>query len=509
MAIELKQQLQMRQQLVMTPQLQQAIKLLQLSRMELIDSIREEMLENPMLIEEGMDESPEVAALSATSAERERGDESGAVAAETPAAQSSSSAEGPVSPAEPAPSPGDSPAEAGDKVAEIDWENYLDTYSHTNHGPTVRRAQDELPSLEQTLTKSPDLTDHLVWQLRMSDLTGEDESIAMMIIHNLDPNGYLADITTEEITAEIERAPELVETILAQLQCFDPVGVCARSLQESLLIQAAVHYPEDEDLQRVIQDHMPNLERKNYQVIAKDVELPLEEIIEIAKLVASMDPKPGRQYTGEDIHYITPDVHVLKVGDDYLTVLNEDGLPKLKVSDYYRQALSGSATSSARDYVQERLRSAVWIIRSIHQRQRTILKVTESIMKRQRDFLNHGITHLKPLILRDVADDIGMHESTVSRVTSNKYVHTPRGIFELKFFFNSGIKRYGADDIASEAVKDQIKQIVGGENPKKPHSDQQVVRILAQRNIHIARRTVAKYREMLGILPSSKRKRLF
>ena len=499
MAIEMKMQLRMSQSLVMTPQLQQAIKLLQLSRMELIENIQTEMLENPVLVEEGMDQSPTDAADAAGEAEASRSD----LPASTAAASADGSAEGGLDPKEAA------PAEK-DPIADIDWESYLDTYSsQPTTGPTVRRSADELPSLEATLTKTPDLTDHLEWQLRLTKIDATSETLGLMIIHNLDDNGYLSDVTCEELAEQAEVEVEQVEDALSLVQHLDPVGVAARDLRECLLIQAKLHHAADEELAQVISVHMSNLERKNYQAIARDMKLPMEEVIEIARTVSELDPKPGRVYSGGDTHYVSADISVVKVGDDYEIVLNEDGLPKLRVSDYYRSALQGSKEKEAKEYIQEKLRSAVWIIRSIHQRQRTIYKVTESIVKFQREFLDKGIAYLKPLILRDVADDIGMHESTVSRVTTNKYVNTPQGLFELKFFFNSGIRRYGSDDIASEAVKDKIKQIVSAEDPKKPFSDQAIVRLLAQKDIHIARRTVAKYREILGILPSSKRKRLF
>ena len=487
MAIEMKQQLRMAQQLVMTPQLQQAIKLLQLNRMELVETISTEMLENPVLVEEGMDDSPAEAARKAdekpTDGQEQPRLEEGAKEVDTPPDR--------------------------DRINEIDWENYLDTYSQPSPGPSVRRAPDELPSIEATLSKTPSLPDHLEWQLRMSHLSEAEQTLGIMIIHNLDDNGYLSDTTVEEIAEHAGVAVEDVEAALVEVQLLDPVGVAARDLRECLRIQALVHHSQDEDLLAVIDRHLGNLERKNYQAIARDMKLPMEEVIEIARTVSEMDPKPGRMYTGSDTHYVSPDIYVMKVGDDYLTLLNEDGLPKLKVSDYYRTALASSGEAGAKEYIQEKLRSAVWIIRSIHQRQRTILRVTQSIVKFQREFLDKGIAYLKPLILRDVADDIGVHESTVSRVTTNKYVHTPQGLFELKYFFNSGIRRYGDDDIASEAVKDKIKQIVSAEDSRKPNSDQQIVRILAEQDIHIARRTVAKYRDILGILPSSKRRQLF
>jgi RNA polymerase sigma-54 factor len=241
--------------------------------------------------------------------------------------------------------------------------------------------------------------------------------------------------------------------------------------------------------------------------MAADLGQPLEEVYEAVKGIASLVPKPGYAYSEDEPVYITPDVYVYKIGDQYFVVSNDDGLPKLKISNFYRTALSGS--TQERQYVQDKLRSAQWLIRSIQQRQRTIIRVTESIIKFQREFFDFGINHLKPLILRDVAEDIQMHESTISRVTTNKYVHTPQGIFELKFFFNSGINRTDGEDIASESVKLKIKEIVDKEDEKKPISDQKIVELLRGQNIDIARRTVAKYREQLGILSSSKRKQVF
>ena len=247
------------------------------------------------------------------------------------------------------------------------------------------------------------------------------------------------------------------------------------------------------------------------QQAAQDLKVPLEDVVAATRLLSKLDPKPGRNFSGDDAQYITPDVSVVKLGEEYTVILNDDGLSKLRISDAYRQALKGGQLKPGvtKEFVQDKLRSAMWLIRSIHQRQRTIYKVTESIVKFQRDFLDKGIAYLRPLILRDVAEDIGMHESTVSRVTTNKYVHTPQGIFELKYFFNSSIARTGGDDIASEAVKNHIKQLVGTEDPKNPYSDQKIVELLKSQGIEIARRTVAKYREVLGVLPSSKRKKYF
>jgi RNA polymerase sigma-54 factor len=497
MGMEMRQELKLSQQLVMTPQLQQAIRLLQLSRMELADLVHEEMLENPILDDE-LDLENE------RSRERDEmgGDEQqlhqleGAGTTETPV-------EGSVV---------DGVAQTeikGDATAvnEIDWENYLDNYSMGPPMPAFRADGEELPSLEATLTKPPSLHDHLAWQLKMTDMAPEQLEIGMTILGNVDSDGYFKDPPLSELAADLGIDEAICEDVLEKIQTFDPIGVGARNLAECMLIQAIAAGQDDDLVVKMIKSHLGNLEKKNYQAIARDLKQPLEEIYEAAKVIMEFDPRPGRQYSSDDPHYVTPDVYIHKVGDKYFVVPNDDGLPKLKISGFYKNAMGNSAAS--KDYVQDKLRSAQWLIRSIQQRQRTIIKVAESILKFQREFFDKGIAHLKPLILRDVAEDIGMHESTVSRVTTAKYVHTPQGIFELKFFFNSGISRTNGEDLASQAVKSKIKELVDSEDPKRPHSDQKIVELLKKGGIDIARRTVAKYREQLGILSSSKRKQVF
>lgn len=500
--MELKQSLKMSQQLVMTPQLQQAIKLLQLSRMELLEQVRAEMEQNPLLeqpdetVEGDLSEkAPGEASLEAANLEpvdlepRERTDVAEEVKPEN----------GP---------------------AEIDWDQYLNSYQFNE--PTVPSNKglvdlDDLPSFEANLVKREDLAEHLHAQLAGLTLNDAEARIAAAIIGNLDDDGYLKlpDVEGDpliHLANETDVPLQVAERMLRKIQQLEPRGCGARDLQECLLIQCrALADPAAPLLGTIIKKHLKLLESKNLPAIAKDLGVTLEEVIEASKLLHRLDPKPGRNYTGEDPQYITPDVFVVKLGDDYTVVLNDDGLSKLRISDAYRQALKRGMlpNGKTKEFVQEKLRSAMWLIRSIHQRQRTIYKVTESIVKFQREFLDKGIAYLKPLILRDVAEDIGMHESTVSRVTTAKYVHTPQGIFELKYFFNSSIARTGGDEIASEAVKNHIKQIVAAEDPKKPYSDQQIVELLRAQGIEIARRTVAKYREVLGVLPSSKRRKYY
>jgi RNA polymerase sigma-54 factor len=391
-------------------------------------------------------------------------------------------------------------------VNEIDWDAYLENYSSPL--PAGGVGGDDLPGPEQTLTESQNLTAHLLEQLGVAECSVEERAIAEVIIGNLDEAGFLREITLEELATSIEVDLELAEEALMLVQEFDPIGVGSRSLAECLLTQARIQYPGDVVVRNVL-GHLGDLERKDYSCIARAIDATKIEVIDAHRRIMTLEPRPARQWEGDDTSYITPDIYIVKRGDDWVPMLNDDGLPRLRVSDYYRRALKGSDQAEAKSYVQERLRSAVWLIRSIEQRQRTIVRVTDSIIRFQREFFDRGIDHLRPLVLREVADDIGMHESTISRVTTNKYVHTSRGIYELKFFFNSSIRKEDGVDIAAEAVKQRIKKIVEAENRRKPFSDQKLVQVLSDdHGIEIARRTVAKYREMLGILSSSKRKQL-
>ncbi len=500
---EIRQVLSLKQtlQLVMTPQLQQAIKLLQLSRLELVDMVHQEMLENPVL-EEGQEGAAAEPAEGARTEAEEAQDRDHAQAEK-----------------EAADAPPEEPRER-DQLNDIDWEKYLENYTaYVPVGSAVRPGGEELPSFENVLTKKTSLSDHLMWQLRMSALGEQDQVVGAQIIMSINEDGYLeADdedrlagrSPTESLAATMDVPVEQVERVLAVVQNFDPVGVAARDLRECLLVQARHLGVENGLVYAIIGSHLAAVERKNFQAIARALKVSKEEVLEAVKVIVQLEPKPGRLYVEEEPQYITPDIYVIKVGDDYAIMLNEDGLPKLKVSNYYRRALAESARGGeTRNYIQDKLRSAVWLIRSIHQRQRTIYRVTESIVKFQREFLDKGIAFLKPLVLRDVAEDVSLHESTVSRVTTNKYVHTPQGIYELKYFFNSSISRVVGEDLASEAVKDKIRHICAAEAPDKPLSDREIVDLLKGQNIDIARRTVAKYREMLGILPSSKRKKVY
>jgi RNA polymerase sigma-54 factor len=475
MAMQLKTSLKLSQQLRMTPQLQQAIKLLQLSRLELETAVRKELEENPVL-EEVQDVAEDASRLEAREANPD---------------EASSQQD-----------------QSDPRQDEFEWENYVDQkYKPPQSGPG---GTDEIMNYENMISSETTLHDHLLWQMNLGGFSEEEENYLAVLISYVDDDGYiktpLSEISQEESVDEKE-----LEEMLPFLQEFDPPGVGARDLKECLIIQAK-HLEEDtNDLVHLVNNHLKDLEKKNYNGIAKAMEASMEDIVEMCKIIYSMDPKPGRSFMPQDTQFVTPDVYVYKVGDEYMVSLNEDGLPRLRISNLYKNILKGEKSSGgkAQEYIQDKLRSAVWLIKSIHQRQRTIYKVTESIVKHQQDFFEKGPEHIKPMILRDIANDIGMHESTVSRVTTSKYVHTPRGIFELKYFFNSGISMTDGDSLASESVKLKIKDLVGKENPKNPLSDQKIVELLKKDGIKIARRTVAKYRDMLKILPSSKRKKLF
>nr|WP_276204391.1 RNA polymerase factor sigma-54 [Enhygromyxa salina] len=510
----MRQELRMSQQLVMTPQLQQAIKLLQLSRMELQDLVRNELLENPLLEESqemGTSNEEPVSAVEMQDGVEQQGDSGENKPAEQPSQE--------VKADEP-------------NADNFDWEAYLEHHSLSGGLPaSAVRPDDDLPGLEQTMADEETLVEHLMWQVRLSNFSALEEDVAEYIVRSLSPSGYLRGVTLPQMARRLGCSTLLVEQVLRRVQQLDPLAIASRNLAEVLWIQARhPEHPIDDPLVlAIIAKHLPNLEKRAYPVVARDTGEALEEVYEATKVIMGLEPRPARQFVSESPQYVTPDVYVHKIGEEYLVTLNDDGLPKLKISNYYKAAMLADGkgkggkgqgkgagkslgkgdTGQAKDYITERLRSAQWLIRSIQQRQRTILKVTKSILKFQREFFEKGPQHLRPLILKDVAEDIEMHESTVSRVTTNKYVHTPQGIFELKYFFNAGISKRGGGELASEAVKDKIKRLVDAEDTKKPYSDQKLVELLRDDGIKIARRTVAKYREQLHLLSSSKRRKLF
>lgn len=527
MALELKQQLRLSQQLVMTPQLQQAIKLLQLNRLELVNLVQQELQENPVLEESDVEEETQAEREDASPEEYEGSDEASASSDDARSDEAQGDADGDgdrervdegLNALDEFPAQGESdqggddsaPSDA-EKIADVEWESYLESNPMT--GLESRGlADDDRPSLEATYARRPSLAEHLEWQLQVTDLSPRGIEIASWIIGNIDDRGFLRS-TVEDLARQADAEEAEVEVVLQAIQTLDPVGVAARDLRECLLLQLASKRIRDPLVLRIVDEHLDLLQKRDFRALTRLTGATLREVADAAEVVGGLEPRPGRGFGGEDPVYITPDIYVYKVGDDFHVLLNEDGLPKLKINSMYREVLSGDGAKDlekeTKNYVHDKVRSAMWLIKSIHQRQRTIYKVMQSIIRFQREFFEQGVSQLKPLNLRDVADDIEMHESTVSRVTTNKYVHTPQGIFELKYFFNSSIGRFdGGDALASESVKEKIRKIIASEDPMRPMSDQRIAEMLKSANIDIARRTVTKYREAMNILSSTKRRQI-
>lgn len=480
MELGLQQSLVLTQQLVMTPQLQQAIKLLQLSRIELAEMIQQEIEQNPALDESSTEE---------TSNNKITAKES---------KSSSTEKEKPVK---------EVTIEEKERT-DTDWENYINEYNSTGRAYTETE-NIQAPNYEAFTSEKKTLKDHLQWQLRLSDLSKQEEQIGVMIIGNLNLDGYLCS-SVEEIAKACSSDIESIENVLSTLQTFDPPGICARDLCETLLIQTQHLGLDNPIIIEIIKNHLKNLENRNSKKIAQALKISEDDVRAAVSIIQYLEPKPGRKFSTDEPAYITPDIYVYKHGDDFKIVMNDDGLPKLRINSFYKDAVAKNRKLSkeTKDYLNDKMRSASWLIKSIHQRQKTIYLVMESILKFQKNFFEKGIAYLKPLILKEIAEDIEMHESTISRVTTNKYAYTPQGLFELKYFFNSSIQRNGGESMASASVKDKIRLLIEKEDPQKPLSDEKLADILLLSNIQIARRTVAKYRKALNILPSNKRKQL-
>lgn len=481
MALELRQQLKLTQQLVMTPQLQQAIKLLQMSRLELIDTVQQELMENPFL-EEG------------------EGDFSG-------------ESEGSIDDFKDL----RQPEKDADSVYEkelsgnADWEDYLGDFassSRQSHAHEVEMPE-EGSAFESRFAAKPNLESHLHWQLRLSSLTESQKDIGECIIGNLNSSGYLA-ASVEEIAELAGVGTAQVLPVLHAVQRFDPVGVACQTPAECLLVQVEVlGYDRDPVLVELIRDHLEDLQERRYKPLLKKFSLNLDDLQEYLHLITTLDPLPGASFGGDDPVFVSPDVYVYGYENDFVIVLNDEGLPHLRLSDIYEGSLA-SVSDKDKEYFQDKIRAASWLIKSLHQRQRTLYKVVESVVQHQKEFFRHGVSRLQPLILKDIADDIEMHESTVSRITTNKFVATPHGIFELKFFFNSALELDDGTQVGSESVKMEIKNLIAGEEPQNPLSDEQIGEILKERlKVNIARRTIAKYRTAMGIDSSSKRRKIF
>ena len=518
MAIQQKLQTRLSQKLILTPSLQQAIKLLPMSTIELIDLLNQEVVENPLL-----EEIPDDGLPSADSAEQ----------------VGKTGAEGPEAPS----------ADRQDAWDDADYEYFFGDYLDDGYRSRTPTEFKELPPIENTLSSGTSLSEHLLRQL--GEQTDDDRlrEIGSVIVGNLNEDGYLV-ASIEEIASMGPWPRATVERALARVQKLDPVGVAARDLRECLLLQlehrvdggeggggddlvgeeaandvkatCRLSLPREvgevllgEDAARgcrtcetIVREHLSLLHNRQLPDLARLLGMTIESLKAHVERLRQLDPKPGSRLNPVRPNYVIPDVSVVKVDDDYVAVLNDDRMPQLRISPVYRRMMSKASRSSdeTRAYVKKKLESAKWLIKSVDQRQRTIHKVSTSIIRFQRGFLDHGIEHLRPLVLRDVANDIGMHESTVSRVVTNKYMHTPRGVFEMKYFFHSGIHSSHGEDVSSVKVKERIRKIVAQEDAGKPLSDSKIARVLQDEGLVLARRTIAKYREELKIPTSSRRR---
>jgi RNA polymerase sigma-54 factor len=472
--LEQKLQQKLSQKLVLTPALQQAIKLLPLATVELVDLLNQEVVENPLLEEVTTEEIQEADAAAR------------------------------IDKPDPDPKP---TTDSQDTWDDADYAYFFGEYLDSGARQRVPREFKELPPIENTLSTVSSLADHLAWQLSAGTEDELSQSIGAAIIGNLDEDGYLV-ASLEEIAAMGDYPEADVERVLAVVQAFDPVGVAARDLRECLLLQLRQLGLEKTPSEAIVRDHLRLLENQQLPELARRLTLSIEELQTHIDVIRHLEPKPGARHNASPSRYVIPDVYVQKTEDGYEAVLNDDGLPRLRISSTYRRMLDQKNEHSAetRSYVKDKFRSALWLIKSVDQRQKTIYKVAMSIITFQREFLDNGIEYLRPLVLRDVANDIGMHESTVSRVVNNKYIHTPQGVFEMKYFFHSGINSAYGESVSSVTIKQRIRKIIDAEDSRHPLSDARIVSVLQKQGIDLARRTIAKYREECRIPTSSRRR---
>ena len=479
-ALEHRLDLRLSQKLVLTPQLQQAIKLLQMPQLELAQTLTQELTENPFLEELLEEHEEEVPSLDP------RTDDD------------------PVTP------------EVDYDIAELTEESFtkfsVDDYFE-ERGSDGRDlgyfnpGTEERPSYELFYSRKPDLYDHLLWQLRLSSARDEVRIVAESIIGNLEEDGYLR-MSEDELSQSIGVKPELLAEAIALVQGFDPPGVCARSLQECLMLQLRALQLEDSLVARLVMSNMEDIRKHKFQQIARAYSLPLEDILAAVRIIEGLDPRPASKYAGDETTYVVPDVFITRTDDGYQIGLNDEGIPRLRLNGTYRALLSkkDQLTKEEKAFLREKLRLATELIKSLDQRNRTIYRVADSILKFQMDFFERGRHYLRPLTLKAVATDVGMHESTISRVTSNKYLACDHGVFSFRFFFSSALQS-DTGEVSSTSVKDLIRKIIEEEDPKKPLSDKMIADRLRNENVCIARRTVAKYREELKIAPQNMRKR--
>lgn len=470
--------LSLRPQLIMTPRLQQALKLLQVPTLELQAILKQEIMQNPLL--EEVDEVVESEDL----AREDSPDEAANQEAEDPAEEDP-----------------------------IDWSEYMqDGAFDRAYVPQGEAQQDFLEKVQVTRTSLPD---SLVEQLHFLNLPADTLALCEFVVGSLDDRGYLAT-ALEDIAEATGRPLEQCEAALTLIQALEPVGVGARDLRECLLLQLEARGERDSLPWQIVHDHFDHLVNRRFPEIARQLKVSPEEVQRAADAIATLNPKPGLQVSDEDPKYVVPDLLVERVDDEYVVLLNDRHLPRLRISSAYESVLRDGRKKSevsdgeakTREYIQSKLNSARWLIQTIEQRRRTMIKVMTCIIREQREFFDKGIAHLRPLTLQQIARQIDMHESTVSRVCSAKYVQTPRGVFELKFFFSSGLETEDGEDVSARTAKDIIKTLIEEEDKRDPLSDDRIARLLHERGLKIARRTVAKYREQLSILPARFRRRV-
>ncbi len=506
----LKQRLDQRQiqRLILAPALQQAIKLLPLTNLELIDIIDEELSQNPMLeLEEDEGDKKEEAAPGT-----EGTPETEAAAESHEAAETSEAGETTEAGREAAEVPeteAETPPEAPELGVEVEpgfealFQEYFDDGFHS-FSPEVKDA----PALENFLSRSPSLWDHLNWQADLTFFEEKDKEIAQLIIGNINEDGYLT-LPVEDIARQVGVDLEAVENIREEIQLFDPVGVGSLDLKEALLAQMDYLRIKDPVTRAIVNDHLPLLERSDYAQLAKVLAIPMSEIKCHIDLIKGLDPTPGRKYAQDRTSYVVPDIIVVKEEGELKVTLNNEGLPRLRLNGYYRRLIHSAMKDNpeAYRYLKDKMKKALWFLRSLDQRDQTIYKVARYIVDKQKDFFEKGLECIKPLTLIEIAQEIGVHESTVGRVVANKYLQSPEGVFPLKYFFHKSLAGDFGEEVSSLRVKEMIKKLVEGEDRDNPLSDMEIEDFLAKQSFHIARRTVAKYRKQLGIAPSHIRKR--
>ncbi len=499
----MKQRLDQRQvqRLILAPALQQAIKLLPLTTLELIEVIDEELSENPLLeLEEETDEKRPEAEKKTPEAE----------AAADPAGPETETDRVAAADSEADRAAADGGAEAaGENHEDFEFESYFQEYIDDGFRP-LPQDRKEIPSLENTLSKSSSFWDHLNWQANLTFFDPADREIAERIIGNINEDGFLTS-SLEEISQATGAPLETIEKVREKVKMFDPIGVASLNLKECLLAQMDYLQIKDDVARAIILEHLPLLERSDYAQLSKVLGVAPASIKYHIEIIKRLDPAPGRKYSEDKPAYVVPDIVVTKEGTDLKISLNDEGLPRLRINSYYRTLLSKAFKENPEAYrfLKDKMKKALWFLRSLDQRDQTIYKVARYIVDKQRDFLEKGMDYIKPLTLIEIAQEIGVHESTVGRVVANKYIITPRGVFSLKYFFHKALHGEFGEDVSSLRIKERLRKLVESEDKNQPLSDMELEEILARENFKIARRTVAKYRKQLKIQPSHIRKRKF